>query len=164
MKLKPLYSKKDILSGIIVYPVGDFIASVILNEFSITRFIGMAVVGGLIYSLEIPKYFKWIDNHFDSTKNEKNKIYRMMLALVYFNPLWVARHLIFIDIFSGKFGAISFSLLYVGSISFLWNIPVSIIANYVIQNKIPYKWRFLSSAVFSGIMACYYALSRVLFS
>jgi hypothetical protein len=164
MNLKTLYSKKDVLSGALVYPIGDFLASAFLNQYSIIRIVGMMVIGGLIYSLEIPNFFKWIDSHFDAEKNSANKIYRVLLALFFFNPIWIARHLIFINLLMGKFSSISISIIYISFISFLWNIPISIIANYIIQNKIIYKWRFLSSAIFSGIMTLYYALSQVWFS
>jgi hypothetical protein len=39
-----------------------------------------------------------------------------------------------------------------------------LVANYVIQNKISLQWRFLASAIFSGLMAVYYALSELFFS
>lgn len=88
---------------------------------------------------------------------------RTGLAILYFNPLWIARHLLFIQIFSGNWGGISFNLLKLGLYSFLVNIPIAFMANYVIQNRISLKWRFLASAVFSSLMAVYYALSKVLF-
>ncbi len=47
--------------------------------------------------------------------------------------------------------------------SFTVNIPVAFAANYIIQNKIQLKYRFLSSAIFSSLMAIYYALSVVIF-
>jgi len=66
-------------------------------------------------------------------------------------------------LFSNQIGELSWSLIRIGSLSFLVNIPLSIIANYVIQNKIRLRWRFFSSAVFSALMAIYYALSVVFF-
>ena len=45
----------------------------------------------------------------------------------------------------------------------LIDIPVSLIANYLIQNKVRLDWRFISSALFSALMAVYYALSETIF-
>ncbi|MCK5821121.1 MAG: hypothetical protein KAH17_04515, partial [Bacteroidales bacterium] len=58
---------------------------------------------------------------------------------------------------------LSWDLVRIGSLSFLVNIPISIVANYIIQNIIHLKWRFFSSAAFSALMAIYYALSIVIF-
>lgn len=89
---------------------------------------------------------------------------KTVLAVLYFNPLWIARHLLFIKLFSGQFEGIGFNLMQIALWSFLVNIPISFIANYVIQNRIKLKWRFLGSATFSALMAIYYALSETLFS
>jgi hypothetical protein len=85
------------------------------------------------------------------------------MAILYFNPLWIARHLIFIKLFSGHIHELSWNLLTIASWSFIANIPISFAANYIIQNMIKMKWRFLSSAFFSALMAVYYALSIVIF-
>jgi uncharacterized membrane protein YvlD (DUF360 family) len=81
------------------------------------------------------------------------------IVLLYFNPLWIARHLCLLLIFSGNFSQINFNILKVGLFSFLINIPISILANYYIQNKILLKDRFIASAIFSGLMAIYYSMS-----
>jgi len=86
------------------------------------------------------------------------------LAIAYFNPLWIARHLFFIKLFSGQFGALNWHIFNVALISFVVNIPISFIANFIIQTKTALKWRFLASAIFSALMAIYYALSETLFS
>lgn len=164
MSMNSLYTKKDVINGALVYSAGDTIASLLLNEFNLLRLLGIIFIGGLLYSLEVPNYFKWIDKKFDKEKNKLNKSIRVIMALLYFNPLWIARHIMLLSIFMGKAQELSFDIVRIASISFLWNIPVSITANFVIQNKITYKWRFLASAIFSGLMAIYYALSRVLFS
>ncbi len=88
---------------------------------------------------------------------------RTLMAMLYFNPLWIARHLLFIKLFTGRVEEINPGLLVVASWSFLVNIPVSLAANYLIQNHVKMKWRFLASAVFSSLMAVYYALSSVIF-
>jgi ABC-type glycerol-3-phosphate transport system permease component len=50
-----------------------------------------------------------------------------------------------------------------GSRSFAGAILISFLANYLIQNRVPLKNRFLFSAVFSALMGIYYALSKVWF-
>lgn len=144
------------IRGLIIYPLGDTIAALILHEFSIYRLLGMMVVGGLIYSLEIPAWFSYINERFTG-------IGRTLMAMLYFNPLWIARHLVFIFLFTGQVSTIHWSILIIALKSFAVNVPVAFTANYVIQNKLPLRWRFLSSAVFSSLMAIYYALSRVIF-
>ena len=61
-RLKNLkYTKSNILKGALIYSVGDAIAALLLNEFSIYRTLGMILVGATIYAFEIPNYFTWID-------------------------------------------------------------------------------------------------------
>lgn len=160
-------NKKSIINGIFIYSIGDTIASLFLDEFSITRLLGICLVGGFIYAFEIPNYFQWIDNKTKSIgtseKSFKKSIIRTALALLYFNPLWIARHLFFIQLFSFQFDAINISLLIIASKSFILNIPISIFANYLIQNVLALKYRFIASAIFSSLMAIYYALSVVIF-
>lgn len=142
--------------GLIIYPLGDTIAALLMHEFSIQRLLGMMVVGGLIYSLEIPAWFTYINNRFDGMQ-------RTLMAMLYFNPLWIARHLLFIFLFTGQISVVHWSILTIALKSFAINLPLAFAANYIIQNKLPLRWRFFSSAVFSSLMAIYYALSRVIF-
>lgn len=123
----------------------------------------MVFIGATVYAFEIPNYFSWIDVKTNKLSGTKLTLAKTGLAIAYFNPLWIARHLIFIKIFEGDFNQINVSLFYVAVWSFLLNIPISLIANYGIQNKIKLKWRFLASAIFSAIMAIYYALSETIF-
>jgi len=157
------YRCSDVLRGILIYSSGDTAASLILSQFSVTRLLGMMAVGGCIYALEIPAYFRWIHRKCGGMEGFKGSMARTGLALLYFNPLWIARHLLFIQLFSQNTSAIGFGLLRTGLLSFSANIPVAVTANYIIQNKIPLKWRFFSSAVFSSMMAVYYALSSSIF-
>ena len=123
----------------------------------------MIVVGALVYSFEIPNYFAWIDKKTQSFNGMKKTLAKTGLAIAYFNPLWIFRHLLFIKLFMGQSDQINWSLLAVAFWSFLVNIPISFVANYVIQNKIHLNWRFVASAIFSGLMAIYYACSETLF-
>lgn len=157
------YSKHNILRGAIIYASGDTIAALIINEFSLMRLLGMVLIGATVYAFEIPNYFAWIEKKTKDLTGLKLQVYKTSLAIIYFNPLWISRHLLFIMLMSGRIGELSWDLIRIGSLSFLVNIPLVIIANYVIQNRIRLKWRFLSSAVFSALMAIYYALSIVFF-
>ena len=123
----------------------------------------MIFVGALIYSFEIPNYFAWIDKVTAAYEGAKRTLVKTGLAIAYFNPLWIFRHLIFIKVFSGKLSEINSGLFMIAGMSFLGNIPISGIANYLIQNKIRLGWRFMASAIFSALMAVYYALSETIF-
>ncbi|WP_206539796.1 hypothetical protein [Psychroserpens damuponensis] len=158
------YTKSNILKGALIYSAGDTIAAILLHEFSWYRLLGMMLIGATFYAFEIPNYFDWIVKKTQFLKGIKATLTKTVLAIGYFNPLWIARHLLFIKLFSGQFEAIGFNLIEIAFWSFLVNIPISFIANYIIQNRFKLKWRFLGSAVFSALMAIYYALSETIFS
>jgi hypothetical protein len=157
------YTRQNILRGLVIYSAGDSVAALILGELSLYRMLGIMFVGSAVYALEIPHYFGWIDRRFAQSQNLRTSIARAGLAILYFNPLWIARHLFFIKLFSGLWQEIGWNLLALGLWSFLANIPISGIANYLIQNQLPLKWRFFGSATFSAMMAIYYALSERIF-
>lgn len=121
------------------------------------------IVGATLYAIEIPNYFKWIDKRTSKLTGLQLTLTKTTLAIAYFNPLWIYRHLLFIKLFSGNFDEIQTDLIGVALLSFLVNIPISFIANYLIQNKVILQWRFLASATFSALMAIYYALSETIF-
>ena len=157
------FSKLNIVRGAIIYSIGDTIAAIVLDEFLWTRFFGMVLIGATLYALEIPNYFSWIDRKTKQLKGSRLTLAKTGLAILYFNPLWIARHLLFIKLFSGQINDVGMQLLEIAFWSFLVNIPISFVANYIIQNKIHLNWRFLASAIFSAIMAIYYALSETIF-
>ncbi len=161
MKLR--YKPSDVLRGVLIYSIGDTIASIILSDFSLERMLGMMLIGGTVYAFEIPNWFRWIDAKTTGINGLKGSFSRAGLAILYFNPLWIARHLLFIQILQGNWSSVNWSLLRLGFYAFIVNVPVVFAANYVIQNRVPLKWRFFSSAVFSSLMAIYYALSQVIF-
>lgn len=158
------YKQSNILRGAIIYAMGDTIAALLLGQFSLYRLLGIALIGATVYAFEIPNYFRWIDRKVGKKEGLQPSLQRTALALLYFNPLWIARHLIFIKLVSGQWATVGWSFLVIGFWSFVINIPVSVVANFLIQNKVSLKWRFLASAVFSGLMAIYYALSETFFS
>ena len=123
----------------------------------------MMIIGATIYALEIPNYFKWIQKKTSFESKWKVAAARTGLALAYFNPLWISRHLLFIALVSGRFDGIGLNLLTLGGISFLYNIPAAVIGNFIIQVKLPLRLRFVGSAIFSALLAVYYAMSEVLF-
>jgi hypothetical protein len=153
------YKISDIAKGGLIYAGGDTVAALIAQEFDWVRMLGMLAIGATVYAFEIPNYFRWIDRKVAATGNWRSSLYRTLLAMLYFNPLWIARHVCFIKLLTGAFAQIGWNLLTVGTISFAVNIPVSLTANYLIQNRIGFNYRFLASAVFSGLMAIYYSLS-----
>jgi hypothetical protein len=161
--VKLQYSLKNILRGALIYVYGDTIASLILHQFLWTRMFGIMLVGATFYAIEIPIYFKWIDLKTKDLAGIKQSLAKTGLAILYFNPVWIARHLLFIKLFSLQFSEITWDILRIASWSFLVNIPISIIANYIIQNRITPNWRFFASAVFSATLAVYYAMSVVIF-
>ena len=162
--IKLQYTKANVLRGALIYSSGDLIASILLGEFSVYRLLGMMIIGATLYAFEIPNYFAWIDIKTKGLTGTKKTLVKTGLAILYFNPLWIARHLLFIKLFSDNFNQIDLNLLEIAWLSFLVNIPISFVANYLIQNKVKLNWRFLASAIFSALMAIYYALSEVIFN
>ncbi|MEW7291042.1 hypothetical protein [Aquimarina sp. 2304DJ70-9] len=158
------YTKANILRGALIYSSGDLIAAILLGEFSMYRLLGMIALGATLYAFEIPNYFAWIEAKTKEITGIRKTLVKTGLAILYFNPLWIARHLLFIKLFSGNFNQIDLNLLEIAWLSFLVNIPISFVANYLIQNKVSLNWRFLASAIFSALMAIYYALSEVIFN
>lgn len=152
----PTYTKSNILKGLLIYSAGDSAAALLTCGFSFPRLIGIMAVGALVYSWEIPAWFDYIGRKYRGFA-------RAGMAVLYFNPLWIARHLALICLFSGQSSDIGPELLKVSLKGFAVNLPVVFVANYLIQNRIPLKWRFFSSAVFSSLMAVYYPLCRVIF-
>jgi hypothetical protein len=157
------FSKRNALQSALIYSTGDTIASLLLHSFSFERMLGIMIIGGTLYALEIPNYFHWIHKRTEALNHFPAAVQRTIYALLYFNPVWIARHLAFVQIFSGQTFQLSWSLVWIGYHSFAMNIPVTVVINYLIQNKVSLHRRFLVSSVFSGVMAIYYAMSQVWF-
>ncbi len=155
---------RDVRNGAVIYAAGDTVAALILGQFSLARLLGMMLVGATLYAWEIPNYFRWIDRRTEGMpRGLRFAAARTGLALLYFNPLWIARHLLFIALFGGQWTTVHWGLLHTALLSWLFNIPLSAIGNAIIQVALPFRWRFAGSAIFSGLMAIYYALSGVWF-
>jgi len=153
---------KDAFYGGLIYCAGDSLATIISNDFYYPRMLAMLLLGATLYATEIPAYFRWLDKYFDKP-GHWNAIKRMLMAAAFFNPLWIARHLLFINLFSDQWHNISLHLLSVATSSFLYCLPVALPVNFMIQNSIPLSWRFFASSVFSAFMAIYFSMSEVLF-
>ncbi|MBN2682112.1 MAG: hypothetical protein JXR58_06355 [Bacteroidales bacterium] len=153
------YSVKDIIIGALVFPAGDLIAAFITGDFCLMRLIGIILVGAIIYAFEIPNFFRWIEKTSSKYKGIKLSIYKTSLSTLYFNPLWISRHMALIMWFSGKSNEISTEIFYQGLLSFIFSLPITLAGNFMVQNMLHFKYRFFGSALFSVVMAVYYALS-----
>lgn len=147
----------------LIYGGGDLAATLITGQFQPLRSLGILLAGSLLYAPEIRWWFGVLERRWPNPATFRQKLARAMLAWLWFNPLWIARHALFIRLFSGRPEAIDTSLLLIGLKSFAFNLPVALTANYLIQNRLPARWRLTGSAAFSALMAVYYALSEVWF-
>lgn len=175
------------LVGWIVYPLGDLVGQLIVGEVNFLRAGILMLAGGLIYRLEIPAWFKLIDsvsprrhtieNHAfltlvtrtDQDAVKLNWLGRTVGAMAYFNPVWIARHMMFIMLATTSFAKVSLATFFLaalstGSISFLTNLPLSFLGNYLIQVHLPLRYRFLGSALFTTLLTIKYAIEYRLFN
>jgi hypothetical protein len=123
---------KDAFYGGLVYCAGDTFATIISHTFYYPRMLGMLLLGATLYAIEIPAYFRWLNRYFDQP-GYLSALKRMFMAAAFFNPLWIARHLVFISLLSGQWHSISLSILSVASLSFVYCLPVALPVNYLIQ-------------------------------
>ena len=153
------------LLGGLIYAIGDTTASILIDKLDYFRILGVFTLGATLYAFEMPKVFNWIESKVEHLeKGVKRSIIKTLYAMLYFNPLWIARHLALIMLFSGEMDSIGLNVLKTSCLSFVFNIPLAFIGNYTIQNKVPLNYRFIASAVFSAVMAIYYAMSTVWFN
>lgn len=175
------------LAGWVLYPLGDLIGQVIMGDPSLSRYITITVVGGVLYRFEIPKWFGFLDRfRLEKDSIQKHRLLRYFVneattdgpfkfnwlgktigAALFFNPLWIARHLFFIAVATTPFHDINWieilgSTLRAGSISFLTNLPICIIGNYFIQEHLSLKYRFLGSALLTTLLNIKYAMEFML--
>ena len=153
---------QNALRGALVYGSGDTAAALLLGQFSVARLLGIVAVGSTVYAIEIPAYFRWLERRFGG-KGRAGAVKKAVLAQAFFNPLWIARHLAFIKLFSGQVAAIRWELLATAADSFVHLLPVGLLMNYLIQNRVPLNWRFFASALYSALTTLYFALGEVLF-
>jgi hypothetical protein len=151
-----LLTCRNSLLGAIIYSTGDSIAALLSHEFQLSRCLGMLLIGGTLYAIEIPHYFDWLDQHYPQQHSK-----RAFLAQAFFNPLWIARHFALIHLFSGQFSKLTWQILGVATHSFIHALPFALLANYSMQRFVPLHHRFWASATFSAVMAIYYPLSEI---
>lgn len=137
--------------------MADLLVQLSMHEFNAMRLVTVALAGGLVYRREIPTWFLQLD------LANLSGVGRTIGSLVYFNPLWIARHMLFIKIATSSWaeitsGALVFVALLIGIKSFLLNLPLSFAGNYIIQTKLPVDIRYLGSIVLSGLLAIIYAM------
>ena len=173
----PRRSLRDVLVGWTIYPIGDLVAQLITGHVQWSRVAVMALAGGLVYRYEVPWWFRKLDGFefADADAGWKRALMRDPLsdrhlnwlgrtlgAILYFNPLWIMRHMLFIRLASNPASLLTAQgwgdVALVGAKSFLLNLPISFAGNYVIQMRMPLRWRFLASSIMSAILACGYAL------
>ncbi len=158
------FNKKNIINGAIIYGIGDSIGSLILNEFSWIRLIGLALIGGTVYAVEIPAFFDWLETYSKKFSLKKSQAVKTILTTLFFNPIWIARHFIFIFLFSGNYTSINMNLFHIAWLAYITPLPITLLANYLIQNKVNLTWRFTVSSIYSALMVIYFALSKVIFN
>lgn len=174
------------LIGWFVYPAGDLVGQLILGDVNVLRVAVLMLAGGLFYRLEIPAWFRLLDSlspdrqtiikHsalplFTKVEGDTVKLNwfgRTVGAMVYFNPLWIARHMLFISLVTTSFAEVSWwkyvgSVLSAGAISFLTNFPFSLVGNYLIQVRVPLRGRFFGSALLTTLLTIKYAIEYRLF-
>ena len=180
-------------AGWVLYPLGDLIGQIIMDDVNPIRYITVMIAGGIIYRFEIPRWFHFLDSfrlsvdtelrypilkrlvHEDETGLRFNWLGKTLGAALYFNPLWIARHLFFIKVATlitpgmnwysdVDFIAVLITALKSGTISFFTNLPIALIGNYLIQERMNLRYRFVGSAVLTTVLNAKYAIEFVLFS
>ena len=151
--------RQNMLRGALVYPLGDALATALSGHWSAGRMLGVAAVGATLYAVEIP----WVFGHIQTLSKRiaspaKAGWLRAGLALAYFNPIWIVRHIFFLRLFAGEPLGTLDMLLRTAALSFAANLPLTLIGNAVIQMRVRLEHRFLASAIFSGLMASFLAL------
>lgn len=176
------------LLGGLIFTLGDVTSQLFSHHINWVRVLGMMFIGSTLYPLEIDNYFKFLATwerdkpllarwlwEQASSSYRLNWAGRTLGAILFFNPLWIARHFLFIKAFEGGIpchGLLSctstcfhmFLGLTVGAAkSFIYGLPLVLVGNYVVQGVLPLRYRFIGSAVLSLLFAIYYGVSAWLF-
>lgn len=170
-----------------MYPAGDLLGQLIIGQFSLNRLIVLMLAGGLIYKWEIPRWFSLIEKKcFSKSTIDKysilspftteieglykfNWLGKTLCASIYFNPLWIFRHMLFISLAITPFSNLVFPdmlvvTLKIATLSFFTNLPIAIAGNYFIQEHMNLKYRFLGSAILTTVLNVKYAFEFVYFN
>lgn len=189
--VKPPSRLANHLVGWLLYPSGDLVAQLITGgQVNWWRALVLMLVGGLVYRLEIPAWFRRLDALSFNTQmlarrpwlrsfsravegatdgaRKLNWVGRTVGAMVYFNPIWIARHVFFISLVtitaSTTLSALLQASLKTGCVSFFTNLPLTIAANYTIQTHVPLRARFLASALLTTLLTVKYAIELRFFA
>jgi hypothetical protein len=179
---------RHMVEGFIVYGLGDLLAQIILGKASIIRTIGIGFIGGTVYALEVPLWFRMIENTFCHASDKIRACMmfkqpdnndccyldykgRTLMAMSYFNPIWIARHMFFLSLLNALSAGIAvispfhefLHLIPVATKSFVICIPITVVGNYIVQNRISMKYRLIGSAVLSAVCVFWFAIAKVLF-
>lgn len=175
----------DIFVGLMMYPMGDLIGQVITGDISLWRTIAVALIGAFLYRLEIPRWFAYLDhlrwnNRGSSpltmiTRLDQDGTRRLNWlgktggAMLYFNPLWIARHVFIITLATTAWAELTLTValwqaLSVGLKSFITNLPFSIAGNFIVQQCLPLRFRFMGSATLTMLFTIKYAVELRFFN
>lgn len=171
----------------VLYPAGDLVAQLIIGELNLYRLLALSLVGGVIYQFEVPIWFRWLDRcSFSQAQMAKyalglhwltapaddqfrlNWFGRTLGAMAYFSPIWIVRHMLFLKLATTPWNQIDWlltlqSLWTASCMSFIVNMPFSLLGNYIIQARLPLKYRFLGSIIMTGLFSIAYALAYKFF-
>ena len=172
--------------ALLAYPTGDLVGQLIMgDDLNISRLIGVMIAGLIFYQFEVPYWFRFLDrlsfNDRDrwiftivtrpdaSGRRKLNWIGKTIGAMLYFNPLWIARHVLIISFATTPwiefdFTAVLFQSLELGLRSFVTNLPISIVGNFVVQQCLPLHLRFFGSSVLTMVFNIKYAVEYRYFS
>lgn len=174
MSLDPRRWRNRIV-GWTIYALGDLVAQIITGDIELRRMVVLAFAGGMIYRFEVPWWFEELDSFeagplwrerfrfFFNDDGSLNALGRTLGSMLYFNPLWIARHMLFIRLAVdpqsvAHFGRTLAEVLALGAKSFIVNLPISLIGTYNVQMHVPLSWRFVAGSGLSAVLAIAYAL------
>ncbi|MEB3286248.1 MAG: hypothetical protein VKJ04_01970 [Vampirovibrionales bacterium] len=183
--------RQNFFVALILYSAADFVAQLIVGEFYPWRLVVLSLVGISVYRVEIPRWFSWIENfRLDEAALSKRPwlggvmahcpnsderlphsgsyrlkpIFKGICSTLYFNPLWIARHMLVLELAThpakiklGLAALMAYCLL-LGAKAFVINAPLSVCLNYILQNKIALRYRFIGSVFVSGFFGILYSL------
>jgi len=169
------------VAGWLVYPLGDLIGQLIGGNLNIARIVAIALAGGIIYRREIPAWFAFLVRFKVSPSTARrfpfmrlilkddadglklNWLGRTLGATIYFNPLWMARHMMIIMLATHSWVTFNWAqaladALVLGVKAYVCNLPMTLVGNYIIQERLPFKYRLAGSSLLSALVSIVYAL------
>ncbi|MBX9880183.1 MAG: hypothetical protein K2Y22_17120 [Candidatus Obscuribacterales bacterium] len=164
-----------------MYPATDLIGQLITSNFNPYRLVALLLAGGLVYQYEIPTWFNRLSEvclpkkvaglpvlrHLTENRDEQlglNGLARTIGAVFYFNPFWIARHMLFIKLATTSWSELMptmvlFWAIILATKMFILNLPIAVMGNFIIQDKLPLHLRYAGSIILSTIFSITYALA-----